>query len=142
MTRIRWTGRRLVLASGVAIALLRARLDLFLMDDARVLARLLAVPKGVPLPSSPPLDWLTDLTWALNGLARRAPFRADCLVRTFAARRILERRNYSFEIGIQAGHRAETFEAHAWLESCGVQVTGGPIDELTTLVAADRTTTT
>lgn len=73
--------------------------------------------------------WLRDLAWAINGLARRLPFRADCLVRVLAAEQILRHR-VPFEIHVGAGRIDDNFAAHAWLTCQGVEVTGGAVSGL------------
>lgn len=67
------------------------------------------------------------VSWAIRGAARILPFRTDCLVRSIAAHRILQRHGVSTEFHLQAGTDACLgFQAHAWLESSGVKVASEP----------------
>lgn len=81
--------------------------------------------------------WLRDLAWAINGLSRRLPFRADCLVRVMAVEQILRNRA-PFEIHVGAGVKDDRFSAHAWLTCQGIELTGGAVHGLERLERLER----
>jgi hypothetical protein len=66
--------------------------------------------------------------WAVTCAARSVPFRAVCLQQAMAARIMLGRRGVRsvLHFGATAGGR-RPFDAHAWLDAGGVQVTGYPL---------------
>lgn len=125
----RLTGRRLGCVARALTALIHARLRVALCDQA-VLATLLTRAQSSPDRAGEGAtvseDWLHDLAWAINGLSRRLPFRADCLVRVLAADQILRRRA-PVEIHVGAGRPDDRFAAHAWLTCQGVEMTGGAV---------------
>ena len=57
-----------------------------------------------------------------NGLARRMPFDAACLVRSFAVWSILRREGVPVDLRIGVAKQND-FEAHAWVELLGEPVT-------------------
>jgi len=68
-----------------------------------------------------------EIGWAVTRAARYAPFRAVCLPQAMAARFMLKRRGVEsvLHLGVRKGID-KPFEAHAWLDAAGVQVTGYP----------------
>jgi hypothetical protein len=66
--------------------------------------------------------------WAVRAAARNVPFAAVCLPQAIAARVMLRRRGVAsvlhFGVGSATG---ESFDAHAWLDAAGVEVTGFPV---------------
>src|SRR5689334_14859741 len=60
-----------------------------------------------------------DVRGAIRSAAARLPFKPGCLTQSLAAVAMLERRGvtYRFHIGARM---AESFEAHAWVESGGL----------------------
>ena len=68
------------------------------------------------------------VAYAIPRVAARLPWRADCLVQAMAARRWLSAHGIASTIhyGVPR-HKAERFEAHAWLTAGDRLVTGGDI---------------
>ena len=111
------------------VALIEARLRLTLTGDAEITAFLMS--GGIPRRRRPgDGTWLRTFAWALQGVARRMPFRSDCLIRVLAADRVLSLRDWPSEIHLQAGQRPEGFTSHACLSCDGVDLTGGAHDDL------------
>lgn len=75
------------------------------------------------------------VSWAINAVAVRVPWRADCLLRTMAADRWLRRGGERPQFFLGVAKDGEAFHAHAWLLCHGVSVTGGDGDEYTEIVA-------
>ena len=69
-----------------------------------------------------------DVSWAVTRIAAYFPFSAMCLAQALAARAMLNRRGIGsiMHVGV-ARSEAVSFEAHAWLEAVGVEVTGYPV---------------
>ncbi len=63
--------------------------------------------------------------WALNSAAARVPWRSDCLLQAMAGSMWLDRigRTYKLNIGVRK-NTAGGLEAHAWLTSGDIVVTG------------------
>lgn len=63
--------------------------------------------------------------WAINAAAARVPWRSDCLLQAMAGSMWLDAidRNYRLNIGVRK-NAANELEAHAWLTSGGLVVTG------------------
>lgn len=72
---------------------------------------------------------LRAVQWHLRGVARRVPWRADCLPRGLAAMRMLARRGYTpmLVMGARSSDSETSMTAHAWVECAGVVVCGGPV---------------
>jgi hypothetical protein len=70
----------------------------------------------------------SDVGWAVTRIAAPFPTAAMCLAQAMAARAMLRRRGIGsiLHLGV-AKSRAAPFEAHAWLEAAGVEVTGYPV---------------
>lgn len=64
--------------------------------------------------------------WAIASAAARVPWRSDCLLQAMAASMWLDRvgRSYKLNIGVRKNDAGE-LEAHAWLTSGNLTVTGG-----------------
>ncbi len=64
---------------------------------------------------------------AIARASGRMPWRSTCLVQALAAQWMLSRRKHEarLRLGVARNGRAN-LDAHAWLESAGVLVTGGP----------------
>jgi hypothetical protein len=59
--------------------------------------------------------------------ARYVPFKAVCLPQAMAARVMLKRRGVASVLHFGAARgQAKPFDAHAWLDADGVEVTGYP----------------
>ena len=67
--------------------------------------------------------------WAINSAASRVPWRSDCLLQAMAASMWLDRieRRYKLNIGVRRNAAGE-LEAHAWLTSGDLVVTGNLSD--------------
>ena len=71
-----------------------------------------------------------EIGWAVTRAARYMPFKAVCLPQALAARHMLKRRGVAsvLHFGVNIGKVPEPrFDAHAWLDSAGVEVTGYPV---------------
>lgn len=71
-----------------------------------------------------------EIGWAVTRAARYVPFKAVCLPQALAAKRMLRRRGIAsvLHFGANFGKDAERrFNAHAWLDTAGVEVTGYPV---------------
>lgn len=68
---------------------------------------------------------LRRVSWAIGAVSRRAPWRCRCLEQGIAAKMMLRRRRLpnTLYLGLARGERQ--LEAHAWLRSGTVYVTGG-----------------
>lgn len=69
-----------------------------------------------------------DVGWAVTRTAGYLPFSSLCLAQALAARAMLRRRGIGSVLHVGVAHsRAAPFEAHAWLDAAGVEVTGYPV---------------
>ena len=125
--------RRLMLVEAV-VCLLAARLALVFVPFAR-LARYLGtfVPPADARAlqardkTSPDQARLAaEIGWAVTRSARYVPFKAVCLPQAMAARVMLKRRGVGSVLHFGASGREKPFDAHAWLDAAGVEVTGYP----------------
>lgn len=123
----------------VALALLWARLLCLL--PMRTWVRLAGLRIAA---AAPPIDAadaeLGALVRCLRGVARRAPWRANCLPQAIAAMQLLRRRGYRpvMYLGarrLQPGNSA-TMLAHAWVMCAGRMVCGGGAEKHYHSVAA------
>lgn len=66
--------------------------------------------------------------WAVRAAARHLPFELVCLPQGIAAHLMLRRRGVAtmLHLGVAKG-TTKPFDAHAWLDAAGVEVTGYPI---------------
>lgn len=69
-----------------------------------------------------------DVGWAVTRIAAYFPQSAKCLAQALTARAMLRRRGVGsiMHVGVARSEEA-AFEAHAWLEAGGVEVTGYPV---------------
>lgn len=114
--------------------LIRARLMLRRRPVSDILA---TVQQAHPGSTSDPA-LAARVSWAIRVAARLLPFRTDCLVRVIAAHDVLYRYGVSTSFHLQAGTHDARFQAHAWLESSGVEVAGGPHRGIGTLISSDQ----
>jgi Transglutaminase-like superfamily len=124
-----------------SVALARARLEIYFRSPAGVTAKLRRGFGRLQDQALSPTDeaWLERTAWAIQGVGRRLPWRSDCLVRVLAADWLVRRRGLEPQIFMQAGRLADgRFEAHAWLNCCGREITGGPSSVLQELTMQDR----
>ncbi len=81
-------------------------------------------------PSPDEQEVAREVGWAVTRAARYVPFKAVCLPQALAARRMLKRRGIAsvLHFGAIPGDGADRrLEAHAWLDTAGVEVTGYPV---------------
>jgi hypothetical protein len=92
----------------------------------RFIARRLGVAEGEP--SLQPVDdpsKLREISWAIQTVSRRAPWRCKCLEQGVAAKMMLRRRGLPSTLYLGVARRDAELEAHAWLRSGTFIVTGG-----------------
>lgn len=146
MARLRWIrhplrrfgqvgpGRRALVAEAVA-CLLAARLALLFIPFPRLAGRLgRFVPPGdaraatATAAGADEARLASEIAWAVTRAARYVPFGAVCLPQAMAARFMLGRRGIASVLHFGAAKgRDKPFDAHAWLDAAGVEVTGYPI---------------
>jgi Transglutaminase-like superfamily len=69
-----------------------------------------------------------EIGWAVTRAARHVPFKAVCLPQAMAARVMLKRRGVDSVMHFGAAKGGtKPFDAHAWLDAAGVEVTGYPV---------------
>jgi hypothetical protein len=127
--------RRALLIEAVA-GLLAARLALIFIPFPLLARRLGAfVPPSNPrarttkAAASPEQTHLAEaISWAVTRAAGYVPFKAVCLPQAMAARLMLKRRDVRSVMHIGAAKATDKpFDAHAWLDAAGVEVTGYPV---------------
>ena len=128
--------RRRVLLIEAVPCLLAARLALIFIPFPRLARRL-----GTFVPPSDPRavqakvataneqsQLAEDIGWAVTRAARYVPFRAVCLPQAMAARVMLGRRGVASVMHFGAAKGTDKpFDAHAWLDAAGIEVTGYPV---------------
>ena len=69
-----------------------------------------------------------EVSWAIDRSARVLPFAVVCLPRALAGSQMLHRRRIAGQLHFGASRDASsaTLRTHAWLDACGVEVTGYP----------------
>ncbi|HEV2812709.1 MAG TPA: lasso peptide biosynthesis B2 protein [Solirubrobacteraceae bacterium] len=122
-----WRDRALLVEATLLLAL--ARLVVVVLPF-RVIARGLGARMAEsPHDESPAPERLRRLTWAIGAVARRTPWRSKCLEQALAAKAMLRRRGIpsTLYLGVARSVResGSPFDAHAWLRSGTVHVTGG-----------------
>ena len=71
-----------------------------------------------------------EVGWAVTRAARYVPFKAVCLPQAMAARFMLKRRGIGSTLHFGAAKgKEQAIDAHAWLDSAGVEVTGYPVGD-------------
>lgn len=129
------TPRRLVDVARAVVLLGRARLR----TRRGSLARTAGI--GDPQAPWPPLSAaerriIERCAWAVAVAARFVPWRSDCLVQALAARDWLTRQGIESRLAIGVPRqKGAQFEAHAWLLSHGITVTGGNVARYTAFPA-------
>jgi hypothetical protein len=127
--------RRLLL--GAAGWLMATRLGLAVLPFGwlrTLVAR--ARPTRASHPSSP-----DRIAWAVAAAGRRIPGGTNCLVQAVAARVLLGRHGYSSRLRVGVARApGGRLEAHAWVESDGRVLLGGPrVESYTPLPALEHT---
>ena len=79
------------------------------------------------------------MAWAIAAVARRVPWRSDCLVQVMAGDAWLRRCGLTgdFHLGV-AKDPGGAFKAHAWLTYRGIVVAGGSGEGFENLIEPDR----
>jgi hypothetical protein len=111
------------------------RVGLWLLPLQAVRHELARVSQAPPQPSSNDLSCLDAIAWAVKAASRYIPH-ATCLTQALAAQVLVERAGLPSRVclGVARGEGAH-FRAHAWLESEGRIVVGGPaIEQYTPLL--------
>jgi len=122
MSRLRW--RLLVIEAFAALAL--ARLGLALLPIRRLMGGAgCRAADGTPYPGPTPDIRAAAIGRAIVAAARRAPWRASCLVQALAGRAMLARRRIPADIHFGVASQDGEVRAHAWLIAAGGMVCGG-----------------
>lgn len=66
-----------------------------------------------------------DVTWAIEKVAPRLPWRNMCIQKGIAAQRMLRRRGFDAILQYGIGNDGDTLSAHVWVNLDGVPVIGG-----------------
>ena len=117
-----WADRRLLVEATVLLAMVRFALVLL---PFRLVARHLGAPRQESDADVTERPVLRRVAWAIDAVSRRAPWRCKCLEQGIAAKMMLRRRRLAntLYLGVARGDRE--IEAHAWLRSGTMYVTGG-----------------
>jgi hypothetical protein len=132
LVRTAWPRRGLAAEAFVTLAFVQARLRLSPLkrQGMRELVPAAALPLAGQGAGSGPAERQAalDVGWAVTRISAYSPFPALCLAQALAARAMLRRRGIGtvLHVGVARPH-ATAFEAHAWLEAAGVEVTGYPV---------------
>ena len=122
--------RRWLLAEAL-LSLAIARIWLLVAPFRRVAAQLGELTSvDTPAPDAPRSGpEVAEIGWAVRRAADHAPFRAVCLQQAIAAKLMLRRRGVGsvLHLGVARGG-PDGMQAHAWLDSGGVAVTGYPVE--------------
>jgi hypothetical protein len=79
-----------------------------------------------------------EVAFIIPRLAKRLPWRTDCLVQALAGQSMLTRRGLASEVLVgTAKHSDGTFEAHAWLSCRDATILGGDISRFDPLLEKD-----
>lgn len=117
-----------ILVIEALVALAYARTILHRTRPHNVLARNRAAQQNASRTGQDPDQSIAQIAFVVPRLARRLPWRADCLVQAMAGQVMLSRRGLASEILVgTAKHPDGTFEAHAWLTCGGPVVLGGDV---------------
>jgi hypothetical protein len=86
------------------------------------------------LPDNP--HQLKQIAWAVNTISRYTPWQSKCLVQAMAAKRMLQSRKIvsTLYLGVTRSN-PKVLEAHAWLRSGSIYLTGGQGHKHFTVVA-------
>ena len=121
--RASWADRVLLVEAAVCLGAARAAVVLL---PFRVLARGLGVHMAEsPVSGAPPTDGLRRISWAIGAISVRSPWRSKCLEQALAAKAMLRRRGVPNTLYLGVARGENGVEAHAWLRTGTVHVTGG-----------------
>jgi len=127
-----WRGRRFVVEACIRLLLVRLTLLTMPLKKQADLRSFSGSRGESRLPSREvtqvELQQIRAVSWAVTKSAVRLPIGARCLAQALVARAMLRRRGIdsTMHFGVARPDTA-TFEAHAWLEAAGVEVTGYPV---------------
>ena len=129
----RLPGTRRWLVIEAAFWLPAAQLALFLLPFPRI-ARYLGHLRSAEL-SEPGAEFsgsgetvAAEIAWAIERASRLLPYKPVCLPRALAGWQMLHRRGIlgHLHFGASRNEARAQFRGHAWLDACGVEVTGYP----------------
>lgn len=123
-----WPRRRMVLEAALWLAV--ARLCLAVIPFTRIAPRLGVLHRGMDANGARGGDpaEARQVARAVERAARLLPFSLVCLPRALAAWKMLEQRNLNGRIhfGAVRSSAGDALRTHAWVDACGVEVTGYP----------------
>lgn len=126
--------RRLLAHAALLVAFVRLGLWLVPLRNLRRLLARLANPRGLTRSSQFTPE---RITWAVQASSRFVP-QATCLTQALATQVLLQREGYPAHLRLGVALKSK-LEAHAWVESRGKIVIGGPrLEHLTPLPGFDR----
>ncbi|MEA3011122.1 MAG: hypothetical protein QOJ91_2814 [Sphingomonadales bacterium] len=133
LLRSAWPRRGLVAEACLNLLAAEARLRLFPLKSqgmGGIAGAADPIPAEMPASEAQRRAAL-DVGWAVTRAAHYFPTPARCLAQALAARAMLRRRGIPslMHVGV-ARPDSGAFEAHAWLEAGGVEVTGYPVPPL------------
>lgn len=126
--RLSWRQRFLLIEAAFWLVMARFALVLVWFPlIARHIGRLHA-PDDLRAGSSNDRTVAREISWAINRAARLLPVRLVCLPQALAAWQMLHVRGIWSRVHCGASHAPEgaTLVTHAWVDVCGVEVTGYP----------------
>ena len=127
--------RRLVIEA--SRCLLMARWRTATTPFNRIAATLNAPPKSPGARTSGTVQTdINDIGRAISQASRHLPLKLLCLQQALAAKQMLDRRNIAstLYLGTRRDQQGR-LQAHAWLRSGGIEVTGGDGDRLHTVLS-------
>lgn len=131
---LRWLARMCLRAMW---QLAKARLRFALLSMPKVLARneqIARSARGAAEARSEDLRLVSRVAFLIPRIAKRMPFRTDCLVQALAAQEWLEAEGVASRVVIGVGtEKEEPFGAHAWLLFGEDVVTGGNVHKFAPL---------
>ena len=130
--RLGGADRRLMLEAATALIAARRTSARPFRDLATRLGGLAApgtAPANIAALSRAERDVVHRVRWAVAAVASWLPLRTRCLQQAIAARAMLERRGIGSVLHLGVGDPTGVkLEAHAWLDTDGIEVTGYPVD--------------
>ncbi len=117
-----WADRGLLVEATLRLAAARMAL---LLVPFRLVSRHLGVPRRETAQDQGDRALLRRVSWAIGAVSRRAPWRCKCMEQGIAAKMMLRRRRLANTLYLGVARGDQQIEAHAWLRSGTVYVTGG-----------------
>lgn len=117
------------------VELFAARIRLSTVAGEKIVRQLQAPLSALPQKQRRTKIDVERLSWAIAVAAQCVPWRSDCLIQVIAADRWLRRHclRPDFYLGV-AKNAQGAFAAHAWLRYGDLTVTGGSVDQFSTLI--------